>query len=71
MHTIFWNIVEAANVAVEMLIVLLYFSKLFAPSYEYKRIYICGYSAAAFGANLLKIRHIIRYTLCEVIGNDC
>lgn len=47
MHTIFWNIVEAANVAVEMLIVLLYFSKLFAPSYEYKRIYICGYSAAA------------------------
>lgn len=47
MHTIFWNIVEAANVAVEMLIVLLYFSKLFALSYEYKRIYICGYSAAA------------------------
>ena len=47
MHTIFWHIVETANVAAEMLIVLLYFSKLFAPSYEYKRIYICGYSAAA------------------------
>lgn len=47
MHTIFWNIAEAANVAVKMLIVLLYFSKLFAPSYEYKRIYIGGYSAAA------------------------
>ena len=47
MHTIFWNIVEAANVAVEMLIILLYFSKLFAPSYESKRIYIVGYLAAA------------------------
>lgn len=47
MHNVIWNIVEAANVAFEMLIVLLYFSKLFAPSYEYKRIYICGYSAAA------------------------
>ena len=47
MHTVFWNIAEAANVAVEMLIVLLYFSKLFAPSYEYKLIYIGGYSAAA------------------------
>lgn len=48
MHNVIWNIIEAANVAVEMLIVLLYFSKLFAPSYEYKRIYIVGYSAAAF-----------------------
>lgn len=47
MHNVVWNIIEAANVAVEMLIVLLYFSKLFAPSYEYKRIYIVGYSAAA------------------------
>lgn len=47
MHNDIWNIVEAANVAFEMLIVLLYFSKLFAPSYEYKRIYIVGYSAAA------------------------
>lgn len=47
MHNVIWNIVEAANVAFEMLIVLLYFSKLFAPSYEYKRIYIVGYLAAA------------------------
>ena len=47
MHTVFWNIAEAANVAVEMLIVLLYFNKLFPQSYEYKRIYIGGYSAAA------------------------
>lgn len=47
MHNVIWNIMEAANVAFEMLIVLLYFSKLFAPSYEYKRIYIVGYSAAA------------------------
>lgn len=47
MHNVIWNIIEAANVAVEMLIVLLYFNKLFAPSYEYKRIYIVGYSTAA------------------------
>lgn len=47
MHTVFWNIAEAVNVAVEMLIVLLYFNKLFPQSYEYKRIYIGGYSAAA------------------------
>ena len=47
MNAVFWNIAEAANVAFEMLIVLLYFSKLFTPSYEYKRIYVCGYSAAA------------------------
>lgn len=47
MHNVIWNIVEAANVAFEMLIVLLYFSKLFTPSYEYKRIYIVGYLAAA------------------------
>ena len=47
MHNVIWNIVEAANVAFEMLIVLLYFSKLFAPSYESKRIYIVGYLAAA------------------------
>lgn len=47
MHNVIWNIVEAANVVFEMLIVLLYFSKLFAPSYEYKRIYIVGYLAAA------------------------
>jgi hypothetical protein len=47
MHNIFWNIIEAANVAIEILIVLLYFNKLFAPSYECKRIYIGGYSAAA------------------------
>lgn len=47
MHNVIWNIIEAANVAVEMLIVLLYFSKLFAPSYEYKLIYILGYSVAA------------------------
>lgn len=47
MNAVFWNIAEAANVAFEMLIVLLYFSKLFTPSYEYKRIYVFGYSAAA------------------------
>ena len=47
MNAVFWNIAEAANVAFEMLIVLLYFSKLFTPSYEYKRIYVGGYSAAA------------------------
>ena len=47
MHSVFWSIAEAANVAFEMLIVLLYFNKLFTPSYEYKLTYICGYSTAA------------------------
>lgn len=47
MHNVIWNVIEAANVAVEMLIVLLYFSKLLTPVYEYKRFYIMGYSAAA------------------------
>lgn len=46
-HNVIWNVIEAANVAVEMLIVLLYFSKLLTPVYEYKRFYIMGYSAAA------------------------
>lgn len=55
MHTVFWNIAEAANVAVEMLIVLLYFNKLFPQSYEYKRIYIGGYSAAALILYLTEI----------------
>ncbi len=47
MNNIVWNIIEAVNVCVEILIVSLYFNKLFPKSYNDKRVYFFGYFTAS------------------------
>lgn len=46
MGNIGWDVIEAVNVVVELLIVALYFNRLLVPACECRRYYAAGYSAA-------------------------
>ncbi len=47
MQDIIWNVIEATNVLFEMLIVMVYFNKLFEKKYEKNQAYLQGYLLAS------------------------